>query len=205
MVIDWKWGPQIPDWFSWIWGPRCCGKWKELKDRQQERQQAYSAGDLGNILYNAASFTLHTNSGKNLSDKPFPHVLNKHAIYIDHPMSALCFFFQCSCQDIWFVSVSMKIGFHHWKREIWLEMEYYWFVPHECVVWCRYMSTARWLRGIYAWYIPSSVFPEFLMPLTTVVEMVWQEKLYQTWSVHIVTPHPEDILNPVKHSGAPVK
>lgn len=150
------------------------------------------------------------NSGKNLSDKPFPHILWMicflYVFCVDQLKSSLCFFFfQCICQDIWFVSVSVKIGFHHWKRGIWLEMEYYWFVPHECVVWCRYMSTAHWLRGIWAWYIPSSVFPEFLMPLTTVVEMVWQEKLYQTRSVRIVTPPPEDILNTAKHSGVSVK
>lgn len=37
VVIDWKWGPQIPDWFSWIKGGDM--QWQVRgKDNQQERE-----------------------------------------------------------------------------------------------------------------------------------------------------------------------
>lgn len=53
-------------------------------------------------------------------------------------------------------SVSMKIGFHHSKGGIWLEMENYWFVPRGGVVCC---TSTRVLPGREAQIIHSLINP----------------------------------------------
>lgn len=181
VVIDWKWGPQIPDWFNWMW------EWDTRhvrgKDRQREREAVYGAGELWNVQCNSAPSPLQKNSGENLQNMHFL-CRNAHGVYIFQNKSRclrVSDSFSKAAVRVSNFSVSMKIGFHFSKREIWLEMEYYWFVPHGGVVWCRYMSIVHWLRGEHAIYIPSSICSEFLMSLTIDAEMVWQERLHQIW------------------------
>lgn len=140
VVIDWNRGTQIPDWFSWM---SQGNKLRRVRGKGDSWQADWCAAPCASSTLK--EFKIIFDGGMRLWHGWW------YASYIPSFFLFVCrgnnvipvgFSLRATLGISNLLGVSVKIGFHHSKGGIWLEMETYWFVPRRGVAWCRYASGA---------------------------------------------------------------